>query len=89
MAQNKAGLSADLADARRKTKYVTAARVISSATTVSGELGMGPQEADKLEESRDDAFISVPLLLLPGNAHPADKLSILPTLQVKAGSNIR
>ena len=70
-------------------KYVTAASVISSATTVTGELGMGPQEADKLEESRDDAFISVPLLLLPGNAHPADKLSILPMLQVKAGSNVR
>lgn len=47
------------------------------------------RQIDDLEESGDDAFISVPLLLLPGNAHPADKLSILPTLQVKADRNVR
>lgn len=50
---------------------------------------MGPQDADRVEESRDDASTSVPLLLFPGNAYPADKLSISPMLQVKVDRNIR
>lgn len=86
--QDKMGWNAGMTDPRRNMWCISAARVISSATTVTGEEGAGPWETDGLEESRDDALISVPLLL-PGNAHPADKLSVCPTLQGESDRNIR
>lgn len=78
--------SAGVADPKGKMQHLRVARVI--LVPPLGNRVLEPWETDGLEESKDDALVSVPPLL-PGNAHSGDKQSIFPRLQGKPDRNTR
>lgn len=80
--------STGVADPKGKMQHLSVARVILMPPLCLGNRVLEPWETDGLEESRDDASVSV-APLPPGNAHSADKGSIFTRLQGKPDRNTR